>query len=162
MLHSWMYRNNEDLTKVCQMIRHMSPEFVNDVNAVLFKMWCYCWCAVNFRSIEALYYFQYVICIIIGTKLIFTLSPCIVNNYSAIPALAFCDANFAIIKKLKLILQAFRMFDQMHKILYLRYTIILYCVVPWVQFQRLWKTIMCILFQRIIFFLQHFVGVRIC
>lgn len=121
----------------------MSPEFVNDVNAILFKMWCYCWSAVNFHSIDALYYFQYMRCIIIGTKLIFTLSPCIVNSYSAIPALTFCDANLAIIKKLKIILQAYRMFDQMHKILYLRYTIILYCVVPWVQFHRLWMTIMC-------------------
>lgn len=31
----------------------------------------------------------------------------------------------------------------MHKILYQRYMIILYYVVPWVQFQRLWKTKMC-------------------
>jgi len=137
------------------------------VNAVLIKMWHYCWSTVNFHSKDALYYFQHVMCIIICTKLIFTLSHCIVNSYSEIPALAFCDTNLTIIKKLKLILQAFRMFDQMYKILYLRYTIILYCVVPWVQFQRLWKKIMCrsgllFCFRGSVFFSQGFIGVRIC
>jgi len=38
----------------------MSPEFANDVNAILLKMWCYCWSAVKFHSKDALYYFQHV------------------------------------------------------------------------------------------------------